>query len=119
MFNNRSKSLFIGTVLAIAYTVYIISYFASTAATSADGSDAAAVGTGIAMLLVLPHITFLFVGTIFGVIAFFSRKAGFALTAAIIWAAAALIFILYALFLIPSIVLGFVGYSAQKKLNRG
>lgn len=117
MFTNRSKSLFIGTVLAVLYTIYIISYFASTAGSA--GTDAEAVGAGLAALLVLPHITLLFVGTIFGIIAFFSRKAGFALTAAIIWAVAALVFILYAAFLIPSIVLGFVGYTAQKKINRG
>lgn len=119
MFNNRSKTLFIGTLLAIAYTIYVIGYFGSTAANSSGGSDAAAVGTGLAVLLVLPHMTFLLVGTIFGIIAFFSRKAGFALTAAILWAVAAVVFILYAAFLIPSIVLGFVGYSAQKKINKG
>jgi len=34
-----------------------------------------------------------------------------------LYAVGALLFILYAIFLVPSIVLGFVGYSAQKKIN--
>lgn len=117
MFKGRSKSLFVGTLIALAYTIYIIGYMASTGDAVSSEDSAEAVGTGLAMLLILPHVTLTVVGTLFGVIAFFSKKAGFALTAGIIWAVAAATFILYAAFLIPSIVLGFVGYTAQKKLN--
>jgi hypothetical protein len=117
MFKGRSKSLFVGTVIALIYTIYIIGYMASTGDAVSGDDSAEAVGTGLAMLLILPHVTLTVVGTLFGVIAFFSKKAGFALTAGIIWAVAAATFILYAAFLIPSIVLGFVGYTAQKKLN--
>jgi hypothetical protein len=104
MFKGRSKSLFVGTVIALLYTIYIIGYMASTGEAVSSDDSAEAVGTGLAMLLILPHVTLTVVGTLFGVIAFF-------------WAVAAATFILYAAFLIPSIVLGFVGYTAQKKLN--
>jgi predicted branched-subunit amino acid permease len=51
-------------------------------------------------------------------IGFFARKTSFQLTAAILYAVAAVLFFLYAIFLIPSIILGFIGYSVQKKLNK-
>ena len=78
---------------------------------------AEAIGAGIATLLVLPHMLVTWLGIIFGLVGFFTRKAGFHLTAAILYAVAAVLFILYALFLVPSIVLGFIGYSVQKKIN--
>jgi hypothetical protein len=115
MFKNRSITGFIGTVLALAYGIYLVSYFASINAEA--GSDSEAVGSAIASILVLPHIIVVWIGVIFGVIGFFTRKAGFLLTAAILYAGSAALFFLYAVFLIPSIVLGFVGYVQQKKIN--
>lgn len=115
MFKNRSITGFIGTVIALAYGIYLISYFAQTNAEA--GSDAEAVGTAIASMLVLPHLIVTWIGVIFGIIGFFTRKSGFLLTAAILYAGAAALFFLYALFLVPSIVLGFVGYVNQKKIN--
>jgi len=115
MFEKRSKSTFIATVLAIVYSVYLIGYSVTTA--SQASGDAESVGTGIALLLILPHLLLTALGAIFGVIAFFTRKAGLALTASIIYSVAAVAFILYAAFLIPSIVFGFIGFNAQRKLN--
>ena len=115
MFENRSKLTALSLVIAIAYAIYAISYF--TSANASSTSDAEAIGKGIATLLVAPSIFILFVGIILGLIGFFNRSTGLQLTAAILYAVAALMFILYAIFLIPSIVLGFVGWSQQKKLN--
>ncbi|MBJ7281283.1 MAG: hypothetical protein JHD31_05415 [Rhodoluna sp.] len=115
MFENRSKLTAISILLGIAYAIYAISYF--TSANASSTSDAEAIGTGIATLLVAPSIFILFVGIILGLIGFFNRSAGLQLTAAILYSAAALMFILYAIFLIPSIVLGFIGWNQQKKIN--
>ena len=116
MFNKRSKASFWATLIAFAYGIYAFSYWVSTNA-STDG-DAEALGSAIATVLVLPHLLVTWLGIIFGMFGFFTRKTGFQLTAAILYAAAAVLFFLYAIFLIPSIVLGFVGYSVQKKLNK-
>ncbi len=116
MFNKRSVVSFIATILALAYGIYLISYFAG--ANAASASDGEAVGKTIATALVLPHLIITWIGVIFGVLGFFLRKSGFLLTAAILYASAALFFLLYGAFLVPSIVLGFVGYSSQRKLNR-
>ena len=57
-------------------------------------------------------------GAIFAIIGFFTRKAGLTLTGAILFAVAAVLFLIYAVFLIPSIIFGFVGYANQKKINK-
>lgn len=116
MFKNRSINGFIATVLALAYGIYLVSYWADVNG-SATG-DSEAVGAAIATMLVLPQMVTVWIGVIFGIIGFFTRKAGFLLTAAILYAAGGLFFLLYIMFLIPSIVLGFVGYVNQKKINK-
>jgi hypothetical protein len=115
MFNSRSKAAFFATIIAFAYGIYAIVYWAGTNSSTTDSAEA--VGAGIATLLVLPHLLVTWLGIIFGVIGFFMRKTGLQLTAAILYAVGAVLFLLYAVFLIPSIVLGFIGYSVQKKLN--
>jgi hypothetical protein len=115
MLQRRSKATLIATILAFAYGIYSIVYWVGTNSSTTD--DAEAIGAGIATLLVLPHIFVTWLGIIFGIIGFFGRKTGFQLTAAILYSVGAVLFIIYALFLLPSIILGFVGYSSQKKLN--
>lgn len=116
MFKDRSKAAFFAVLIALLYGIYSITYWTG-ANTSADG-DAEAIGAGIATFLVLPHVIVTWIGVLFGLIGYFSRKTGFILTAAILYSVAAVLFFIYAVFLIPSIVLGFVGYSSQKKINK-
>ncbi len=116
MFQNRSKAAFFAVLIALLYGVYSITYWTDANASTSD--DAEAIGAGIATFLVLPHVLTTWVGILFGLIGYFSRKTGFLLTAAILYSVAAVLFFLYAIFLIPSIVLGFVGYSSQKKMNK-
>jgi len=115
MLERRSKAAFWATLIAVAYGIYAIVYWVGTNSSTAD--DAEAIGAGIATLLVLPHLLVTWLGIIFGLIGFFTRKTGFQLTAAILYAVGGVLFIIYAIFLLPSIVLGFVGYSSQKKIN--
>ena len=116
MFNQRSKSLFIGTIIATIYGIYLISYFNS--ANSTSQSDAEAVGAAIATALVAPHLAMVWLGVVFGWFGFFAKKAWGALVSAIFYSVAAVLFFMYALFVIPSIILGFMGYSKQHKLNK-
>ncbi len=115
MFENRSKAAFAGHLIALLYGFYIVSYFASI--NDGSGSDAEDIGAGLATVLVLPHMLTLWVGILFGILGFYMRKVGFLLSAGILYSVAAVVFFIYAIFLIPSIVLAFVGYSAQKKIN--
>lgn len=114
MFNNRSKALFVCALLATAYVIYLMVNFGSSMASS-DSTEA--VGGAIATMLVTPHLVLVSLGGIFSWLGFFLRKPGFALVGAILYCVGAVLFLLYAMFCIPLIILGFVGYSKQKKLS--
>ena len=110
----RSKILFIASTLATLYTVYLISYFGG-GTLNADGAEA--VGAAIATALVTPHMIMFLIGAIFGWIGFLAKKSWAALVAAILYSVGTLFFLLYAMFGIPILVFGFIGYGKQKKLN--
>ena len=116
MLKNRNKLAFIGTIIALVYAIYIVTYI--TGANSGTSSDAEAAGAAIATLLALPHLLITILGVLFGLLGFFLRKAGLTLAAAILYAVAAAFFLIWGWMLIPSIVLGFVAYSQQKKSSQ-
>jgi hypothetical protein len=118
MFNKRSKAAFLAGIFASAYAVYSVLYWAGVVGQTQTLDGGEAFGAGLATLLVLPHVIVTVLGALFGVIGFFTRSAGLILTSAILYSVAAFLFIVYALFLVPSIVLGFVGYVNQKKLKQ-
>ena len=111
----RSKMLGIATILATAYTVYLICYFVGGTA-SASGTEALA-GT-IATALVTPHMIMFLIGAIFGWIGFLLKKSWGALVAAILYSVGTLLFLAYAMFGIPILILGFIGYAKQRKINK-
>lgn len=113
--NNRSKVLFAATALATIYTVYLFSYFFGTAA-STEGAEQ--VGSAIATALVMPHTIMFLIGAVFGWIGVLGKFAWSALVSAILYAVGTLFFLAYFMFGVPILILGFVGFSNQKKLNR-
>lgn len=110
----RSKVLFAASALATLYSIYLITYFGGGVLNS-EGAEA--VGGAIATALVMPHMIVFLVGAVFGWIGFILKKSWAALVAAILYSAATLFFIMYAMFGVPILILGFIGYSKQKKLN--
>lgn len=110
----RSKILLVASLLATLYSVYLISYFGG-GTLNADGTEA--VGGAIATALVTPHMIMFLIGAIFGWIGFIAKKSWAALVAAILYSVGTLLFLMYAMFGVPILILGFVGYSKQKKLN--
>lgn len=113
MFKNRSKVLFVCAILATIYSLYLIIYFGSTM-TSSDSAEA--LGGAIATALVTPHMVLMSLGAIFSWIGFFLRNSWGALVGAILYCVAALVFMMYAMFCIPMIVLGFLGFANQRKI---
>ncbi|WP_434305058.1 benzylsuccinate synthase [Clostridium botulinum] len=114
MFKKRSKAFFTSIILATIYLIYIISYFYGILG---DGDTAEQIGSGLAAALVTPHIVVLAISVMFGWLAFGLSSSGFALTASILCTVAGVMFIPYIFFVIPSIILGFVGYANQKNIN--
>lgn len=111
----RSKTLIISSILGVAYSLYLLFYFFGTM--SGDINDAEAVGGAIATLLVTPHIVMVILSTIFNILSVALKKAGFALVAGILFSVSGILLPLYLLFVIPMIVLSFVGYAKMKKFN--
>jgi len=112
----KSKLLLVNCVLATLYSVYLVYMFAN----GYEGTTSAAeqAGASIAMMLIAPHAFVTILGMIFGWLAYVMNKTGFALTSAILYSVAAGLFILYAPFLLPMIVIGFIAYSKVKKVNK-
>ena len=113
MFKERSKVLFVAALLATIYVIYLICYFGGSMASS-DSTEA--IGGAIATALVTPHMVVIALGAIFSWIGFWARNSWGPLVGAILYSVGALLFMVYIVFCIPLIVLGFVGYVNQKKL---
>lgn len=114
MFRTRSKILFISSLIVTLYVIYLMVYFGSSMMSS-DG--ASALGGVLATALVTPHMLLVGLGAVFSWVGFCFKKSWAALVAAILYCVGALLFLMYALFVVPSIILGFIGYAKQKKLN--
>lgn len=111
----RSIMLSIATILSTAYAVYLLCYFVGGTA-SASGTEA--VGGAIATALAMPHMIMFLIGAVFGWIGFLAKKSWATLVAAILYSVGTLFFLAYAMFGIPLLVLGFIGYANQKKINK-
>lgn len=114
MFRNRSKVLFACAVLASAYVIYLISYFGNAMGNISSSEE---LGGAIATALVTPHMLMVGLGALFTWLGFLTKKSWAALVGSILYCVAGLIFLLYFIFCIPLIILGFIGYSNQKKLQ--
>ena len=111
----RSIALWIATILATAYSAYLIAYFTDLNS-SADGT-AEAIGGAIATALVMPHMIMFVLGAIFGWLGVCLKASWAALVAAILYAVGTVLFLAYFMFGAPILIVGFVGYAKQKKLN--
>lgn len=115
MKKKKSVLLLIAAALGIIYAVYIVSYF--TGANSSTGDTAEAIGAGIATALVMPHMVCACLAAVFNVIGWAMSHRGFALTGGILYAVAAAMFPVYAMFVIVQAVLSFIGFAKLKKAN--
>lgn len=111
----RSKVLIIATLLATLYAIYLYCYFVG-GTMSADGAEA--IGGAIATALVTPHMAMIAIGAIFGWVGVFTKATWAALVGAILYSVGAVLFFMYIMFSGPILILGFIGYSNQKKLNK-
>lgn len=112
----KSKALIVSAVLGVAYSIYLITYFSG--AMSDANSTGEALGGAIATALVMPHMICVVLAAIFNVIGALANKSGFALTGAILYCVGGVIFLMYMPFVLPMMILSFIGYSKVKKIKR-
>ncbi|MDP4109510.1 MAG: hypothetical protein Q8878_05705 [Bacillota bacterium] len=111
----RSKSLLAAAILGSVYAVYIVYYCFD--ALSRQTETSAAVGTGIAIALMTPHIICVTLAVIFNWIGWSGNLRWAALASGILYAVSAVIFLLYAPFVLVQTILAFVGFAQLRKIN--
>jgi hypothetical protein len=104
--------LLIAFILGILYSIYSIVYWGG-ATSGATGAEQ--IGAGVATAMVMPHLVCTVLATVFNGLGLFLKKRGFALTGAILYTVALVLFIPYFFFVIIQMILSYVGFAKMKK----
>lgn len=107
----KSKLLLVSWILTGVYVVYLVTYFASILNNTAGAEQ---VGAGLAGVIVFPHALLTFLGLIFNFFGWSMNKRGFALTGAILYSVAMLLFPIYFFFILVQTILSFIAYAKMK-----
>jgi len=120
----RSKVAAVFAIFSTLYSVALVVVWSSSqsALTELFATDPflAGLGTvagGVASIVLLPHFITAVSGSVLAVLGFLSRNDGLLLAAAILFTVALAMFFLSAVVLVAVVVLGFFGYSNQRRLN--
>lgn len=111
----RSVLLLISAIIGVLYILYSISYW--TGANTGSGDAVEAVGAGLATALVMPHLICTGIAVLFNILGWAMNHRGFALTGAILYAVAIVLFFAYFMFVIVEMILSFVGFAKLKTIN--
>lgn len=114
----RSLALLLSLIIGICYYGFCSRYFFGTAVDAAGAGEAATfAGSMLASALVTPHIALGWIAVVLNLVAFLANSRGCALAAIILYAVSAVMFMMYALFVVPEIVLSIIGYVRLNKIN--
>ena len=129
----RSKILLISNILATIYSSILLWWFGG-AIIEAGGFDyisdvveafeilesfsIEAEFLKILLILLCVHIVVFALGCIIGWIAYLAKKSGFAKFASALYLLGTICFPIYLFFGLPIIIIGFIGGSKQKKINK-
>lgn len=113
----RSKSLLISLVFGGLYSLYLVFYFFNKIANATTLSEA--LGANIEATLITPHMIFMVLGFICNVLAYGKNKSGYALLSCMLYACSALLFLLYAPFVVIEIIFSLIGYCHIKCIHTG
>lgn len=108
-----SKCLLISLIIGVAYMAYSAWYWGGAAGSGTNTAEQ--LGAGIAIAVVMPHLVVTFLAVLFNALGCFLKKRGFALTGAILYAVAMVLFPLYFMFVILEMILSFVGFGTMNK----
>lgn len=105
--------LLISFILGALYLLYSLLYW-SGATNSASGTWEQ-IGAGVATVLVMPHLICTVIAVIFNALGLFLNKRGFALTGAILYSVAMVLFPAYFMFVIVEMILSYIGFAKLPK----
>ena len=116
MFKGRSITAFLAVLFASAYLIYLIISFKDFNNQSEDAG--AQFFRALLTLLLMPHLIITIIAVILGWVGFGMKSSTFILISAILYCVSLVMFLFVFFYMLPSIVLGFIGYANQKKLSR-
>ncbi|MDY0318265.1 MAG: hypothetical protein RBQ64_06835 [Candidatus Izemoplasmatales bacterium] len=116
MFKGRSITAFLSVLIASAYLVYLIISFRDFNNQSDNAGEQ--FFRALLTLFLLPHLVVTIIAVILGWVGFGMKSSGFVLSSAILYCVSSAMFLLVFFYLVPSIVLGFIGFAEQKRLSR-
>ncbi|SCX08421.1 hypothetical protein [Candidatus Aquiluna sp. UB-MaderosW2red] len=102
-------------LLGLGYAILVTTSTGSAFGDAAAEGDAEAIGAGLGVALLLPHILLTWLAVVFNILGYFTRVPGFTLTAAIIYTVAAFLGFFNIIFLIPIVILAFISWVQEKK----
>ena len=108
-----SKLLFISLIIGVAYLIYSANYWGGAIDATAETSEQ--IGAGIATALVMPHLIFTALAVLFNALGLFLKKRGFALTGAILYTVALVLFPMYFIFVIVEMIFSYIAFAKMKK----
>ncbi|WP_317395690.1 hypothetical protein [Blautia hydrogenotrophica] len=108
-----SKLLLISFIIGVLYLIYSAFYWSGAATSGANTAEQ--IGAGIATALVMPHLVMTVLAVIFNALGLFMHKRGFALTGAILYTVAIVLFPVYFMFVIVEMILSYIGFAKMKK----
>ena len=118
MFKNRQVLSFVAHALAtLAAIMVTVAYSSAIGAGMSNSDEAYQAGTAIAAAILLPGVVLTWISVLLGWLGFFLRVPGLSLTAAIMYIVSGFVGILslVLVYLLPSIVLAFIGWAKEKK----
>ena len=110
-----SKTLLVAFILGVLYLLYSASYWSGAVSSSTDTAEQ--IGAGLAAAIVMPHLICTFIGVLFNGLGLFLRKRGFALTGAILYTVAMVLFPVYFFFVVVQAIISYIGFAKMKKEN--
>ena len=110
-----SKCLLISFILGVLYLLYSIFYWSGAA--SSGASSAEQIGAGLATIIVMPHLICTAIAVVFNGLGLFMQKRGFALTGAILYTVALVLFPVYFMFVIIQMILSYIGFAKMPKTS--
>lgn len=99
--------LLISFIIGVLYMIYSVFYWGNAISTDFTGAMAA--------MFVVPHLVCTMVAVVFNGLGLFMHKKTFALTGAILYAVAMVLFPMYFMFVLFEMILSFIGYARMRK----